>query len=291
MKELDIGDMLQPAERMLLEEVLINREKVFAFEWPECRQFYKDVSPPIMISTIEHKAWQVANFLCLKALLPLVIKMLKERLDRGVLEYSDRPYRNPWFLVKKKKPGEYRLINSATHMNVVTRRDANLPLLVDEFVDEFARCYIISLVDLYSRYNQMSLDPKSRDLTAFFTLLGLLRNTTLPQGATNSVAQFVRIINLILEDINLVVAMLFLDDVRVKGLYTDYNREEALPGIQRYILEHIQNLDKILERIKRVGGLIRAKSQFYRNGLNIVRFVCNSKGREPSIDKVVKILN
>ena len=180
MKELDIGDILQPAERMLLEEVLINREKVFAFEWPEYGRFHKDVSPPIVISTVEHKAWQAANFPCPKALLPLVIKMLKERLDRGVLEYSDGPYRNPWFLVKKKKPGEYRLINSVTHMNVVTRRDTNLPPLVDEFVDEFTRCYIISLVDLYSRYNQILLDPKSRDLTAFFIPLRLLRNTTLP---------------------------------------------------------------------------------------------------------------
>ena len=85
----------------------------------------------------------------------------------------------------------------------------------------------------------MLLYPKSRDLIAFFTLLGLLRNTTLPQGATNSVAQFVRIINLILEDINSEVAKPFVDNIGVKGLYTDYDREEALPSIQRFILEHI----------------------------------------------------
>ena len=54
--------------------------------------------------------------------------------------------------------------------------------------------------------------------------------------------------------------MPFLNNIRVKGPYTNYNREEALPRIQRYILEHIQNLDKTLEQIKRVGGLIRAKS-------------------------------
>ena len=54
-----------------------------------------------------HKAWQVVSFLILKALLPLVIIMFKERLDREVLEYCDRPYKNTWFLVKKKKPGEY----------------------------------------------------------------------------------------------------------------------------------------------------------------------------------------
>ena len=107
MKELDIGDMLQLAERMLLEEVLINRKKVFTFKWPECRQFHKDVSPPIVISTVPHKAWQAASFPILKALLPLVIIMFKERLDREVLEYCDKLYRNTWFLVKKKKLGEY----------------------------------------------------------------------------------------------------------------------------------------------------------------------------------------
>jgi hypothetical protein len=186
--------------------------------------------------------------------------MLKERLDRGVLEYSEGPYRNPWFLVKKKKPGDYKLINSATHLNTVTRRDTNLPPSVDEFAEEFTGCHITSLVDLYSGYNQILLHPKSRDLTAFFTLLRLLQNTTLPQGATNSVAQFIRIINLILEDINPEVAKPFINNISVKGPYTNYDREEALPSIQRFILEHIQNLDKTLKRIKRARASISAKS-------------------------------
>jgi hypothetical protein len=208
-----------------------------------------------------------------------------------VLEYSEEPYRNLWFLVKKKKPGDYKLINSATYLNIVTRRDANLPSSVNEFAEEFTDYYITSLVDLYSGYNQILLYPKSRDLTAFFTPLRLLRNTTLLQGATNSMAQFVRIINLILEDINPEVAKLFIDDVGVKGLYTDYNKEEALPGIRRFILEHIQNLDKTLERIKRAKASISTKSQFYKDGLNIIGFIYNSKGREPSIDKVIRIIN
>jgi hypothetical protein len=37
--------------------------------------------------------------------------------------------------------------------------------------------------------------------------------------------------NLILEDINPEVAMPFLDDVGVKGLYTNYDGEEVLPDI------------------------------------------------------------
>jgi hypothetical protein len=133
--------------------VLINREKVFAFKWLDYSQIYKDVLPPIIINTIEYKVWQAVNFLCLKPLLPLVVKMLKERLNKGVLEYSKGLYKNLWFLVKKKKPGEYRLINLATYLNAVMRRDANLLLSINEFADEFTGCYITSLVDLYSGYN------------------------------------------------------------------------------------------------------------------------------------------
>jgi hypothetical protein len=70
-----------------------------------------------------------------------------------VLEYSKGLYRNPWFLVKKKKPGEYKLINLAIYLNIVTRRDANLPLSIDEFINKFTGCYITSLVNLYSSYN------------------------------------------------------------------------------------------------------------------------------------------
>jgi hypothetical protein len=45
------------------------------------------------------------------------------------------------------------------------------------------------------------------------------------------VVQFVRIINLILEDINPEVAMLFLNNIDIKGPYINYNGEEALFSI------------------------------------------------------------
>jgi hypothetical protein len=39
------------------------------------------------------------------------------------------------------------------HLNVIIRQDTNLPLLVNEFANEFTDYYIISLVNLYSGYN------------------------------------------------------------------------------------------------------------------------------------------
>ena len=45
--------------------------------------------------------------------------------------------------------------------------------------------------------------------------------------------------SLILKDINPEVAKPFVDDVDIKKPYTDYDREEALLGIRRFILEYI----------------------------------------------------
>lgn len=290
LKSLDVGDWLWPEEHRLFEEMMINREGAIAFEWSECGKIHEDVSPDIVIKTVPHEAWQEKNFPCPKALIPTVTKMLLERMDRGVLEKCDGPYRNPWFLVAKKQPGTYRLINAAMKMNSYTMRDANMPPSVDEFSEEFAGCQIASLIDFFSGYDQLRLDPKSRDLTAFMTPLGLLRMTTPPQGATNSVAQFVRVVMTILQDLFPGIAMPFLDDIGVKGPYTDYNNEEVLPGIRRFVFEHIQNLDKTLERCERAGACIGSKSQFCHKKMGIVGYVCGAEGREPAASKVEKIV-
>jgi len=291
LKALEVGNWLWENERAMFDEMMINREGAIAFDWKEVSKIHEDVSPPIVIKTVPHEAWQEKNFPCPRALVPVVVKMLIERLERGVLEKCDGPYRNPWFLVAKKTAGTYRLINAAMKMNSVTLRDANLPPSVDEFSEEFAGCACASLIDFFSGYDQLTLDKRSRDMTAFMTPLGLLRMTTPPQGATNSVAQFVRVVMTILEDLFPKIAMPFIDDIGVKGPYTDYGGALILPGIRRFVFEHIQNLDKTMDRIERAGATIGPKSQFCYDGMIVVGFVCGSKGRAPEAAKVSKILN
>ena len=45
--------------------------------------------------------------------------------------------------------------------------------------------------------------------------------------------------SLILEDINPEITKPFIDDVGIKGLYINYDKEEALLNIRRFILKHI----------------------------------------------------
>jgi len=89
----------------------------------------------------------------------------------------------------------------------------------------------------------------------------------------------------------LAIAMPFIDDIRVKGLYTNYSRELKLLRIRRFVFEHLQNLDKALKQIKRAKASIRPKSQFCYNSISIVSFVYSFKGRSPTTTKVSKILD
>ena len=107
-----------------------------------------------------------------------------------------------------------------------------MPPDADEFMKEFSRIAIASLIDLFSGYDQITLDEKDRDMTAIHTPLGLLCQTTLLQGASNSVAQFVRIISKILKPISPNAARVFLDDIGVKGPKTKYDGTEVSPSLR-----------------------------------------------------------
>jgi transposase InsO family protein len=207
----------------------------------------------------------------------------------GVLEPSKGPYRNPAFLIKKKNPGEYRLISSVTKQNSETIRDAGLPPNVEEFSERFAGQVISSLMDFFAGYEQVPLAIESRDMTAIETEQGLMRFTVLQQGGTNNVATFVRIVNKILSRCR-DISRAFLDDVGVDGPRTKYNNEEAAPGVRKYVLEHIKNLDRVLCDIERSGATISGlKSEFCKSQLKAVGFLCDDKGRHPAPGKIAKI--
>ena len=87
----------------------------------------------------------------------------------------------------KKKSEKYRLVNAVININQIIIRDANLSSIVDEFAEKFAKMTITSLIDFFSEYDQIALNDKSRDFTAFMTFFELLRQIRLSMRATNFV--------------------------------------------------------------------------------------------------------
>src|SRR5438045_4389827 len=81
-----VGEGLTLQEKAMFLEMLYNREKALAFDFLHCGKICSEVALPQVIKTVEHKAWQVPGFPVPKALVPIVMKMLQERLKNGVLE-------------------------------------------------------------------------------------------------------------------------------------------------------------------------------------------------------------
>lgn len=135
--------------------------------------------------------------------------------------------------------------------------------MANKFSEKFASYIILSLIDFFSDYNQIEPDKSLRDLTVFMTPLGLMQITILVQGAINLIAQFVRIVFKILVPYLHDWAKLFLDDIKMKEPKTTYNNEELASRIWQYVVEYIQNPDKVLLDLKQARVTIsKAKSQF-----------------------------
>jgi hypothetical protein len=55
-----------------------------------------------------------------------------------------------------------------------------MSLSADEFTEKFSKCAITSLIDFFSKYDQVELDPLNQDMTAFIIPLRLFKITILP---------------------------------------------------------------------------------------------------------------
>ena len=289
--QMKIADWLWPREVEMLKEVFWCREAALSFDFSESGRIHPDVVPPVKLNTIPHEAWKEGNFPIPRKLRGEVGEMVQERLARGVLELSKSPYSNPWFLVKKKDKG-YRLINNAVRINKVTVQDANLPPNPDKFSEEFAGCQVVSLIDFFSGYDQVELHEDSRPLTAFYTPThGLVQQCTLPMGTTNSVAEFVRVVTKILQNLIPKACMPYMDDIAVKGPKEDYGGETLIPGVRRFIAEHIGNIDKVLHNLEMAGATASGfKSDWCYDSMGIVGYTVDKHGRHPAQKKVDKIL-
>ena len=171
--------MLQLGEKKLFLQLLLNREAVLAQDQDYKQTLDPIVAPPQHIRTIIYKAQQVPNIPISRALVLKVIKLLQTQQDKGVIKESYTLYQNLQFLVEKKN-GSLQLINNVQLYNKYIIRDAFLPLDTNKFSKSVAEYILLSLVDAFSRYNQVFLNEKSYDITTFTTLIRLFYIYILP---------------------------------------------------------------------------------------------------------------
>jgi hypothetical protein len=203
------------------------------------------------------------------------------------------PYRDGHFLVPKKN-GKYCFIISAVSAKQHTLEDAALPPNVEEFSESFAGLPIVSPIDIHSAYDQKWLHEDGRNYMAFHSTDRLYQRTRLVQRATNPVSAFARVSRKILNAHLGSIMQIFADDVEVKSPKSRYREEEVegFPGVRRFVMEHLQNLDNVLADVESAGATISGeKSDSCWNVVKIVGFVCEEAGRRPQVSRVEKVWN
>ncbi|KAK4691592.1 hypothetical protein P7C70_g9318, partial [Phenoliferia sp. Uapishka_3] len=202
-------------------------------------------------------------------------------------------YSGRWFVVAKKD-GKYRIVHDLQPLNAVTIRDAGLPPVMEDFIEDFTGRACLGLMDVLGGFDQRVLAEASRDLTTFMTPLGPVRLTRLPQGATNSVAEFQRaMVHILAEEIP-EYAGVFVDDVGIKGPKSTYNDEkiEGNSEIRRFVWEYAVTLERILFRFEESGITGSGpKAAAIVPSLNIVGTVVSMEGRKVSKATKNKVSN
>jgi len=299
MKELKVNSIgfLSPEEETLFQWIMTTNEMGIAFEDAERGTLKESYFSPYIIPMVPHVPWEHKNIAIPPGLLERVLDVIKLKITAEVYEQSQSSYRSRWFVVLKKN-GKLRIVHDLQPLNAISVRDAGMLPIVDDFVESFAGRQCYTVFDLFWGFDARKIHPKSRDLTAFMTPLGLLQITSLPTGYTNSPAEFQKCMVMILHDEIPNKANIFIDDLPIKGPQSQYlepdGKPETLPqnpGIRRFIWEHAEDVHRIMHRVLCAGATFAAnKAQICLPEVLIIGQKCNAQGRIPDTDKVSKIL-
>ncbi|SJL18083.1 uncharacterized protein ARMOST_21655 [Armillaria ostoyae] len=299
MAELNVNqdNFLWPEEEKLFKHILVLNKQTLPYEEKDRGTFSREYFSDYIMPVVPHTPWEFKNIPIPPGIRQKVIEFLKSKIDAGVYEASQSSYCSRWFCILKKS-GALRLIHDLQPLNKITIRDAGQIPEPDDFIEPYGGCQCYTMFDMFWGFDARKVDLDSRDLTAFYTPLGLLRITALPMGYTNSPAEFQNCMIFILKDEIPHVANIFIDDLPIRGPRTQYLDNQGQPkvlaenpGIRKFIWEHANDVHRIMHCIKCAGGtFLPKKTQICRPSVVILGQKCSAEGCHPEDARVEKIL-
>src|SRR5579871_6680266 len=162
-------------------------------------------------------------------------EFLQKELDHfenlGIIKKCESPWAAPILFIKKKN-GELCLVVDYRKLNKVTRKDAYPLPRINELLDSLGNMAMFSILDMYSGFYQIEVDPESCKKTAFITKYGTYQYNRLPMGLCNSLAIFQYLVDIIFARSLRNYIVTYIDDLNI---YSKTNND------------HFQYLCKVFE--------------------------------------------
>jgi hypothetical protein len=165
--------------------------------------------------------------------LPVIEREIKKLLDAKIiipLRYSK------WIanlVIVRKKNGEIRLCVDFRNLNKCSKKD-NYPLpKMEHLLQRISGATVMSFLDGFSGYNQISVHPDDQEKTAFTTPWGTFMYAKMPFGLMNVGATFQRAMDIAFVGEKDKFVLIYLDDITV---YSS-SHEEHLKHLKRVFLK------------------------------------------------------
>ena len=204
-------------------------------------------------------------------------KQIDDLFRCGFIERSTSNFSSPCFLVNKaNSPGKKRLVFDLREPNKILEQDnydlPTIPEIIDK-IGSAKACYYSS-IDLMSAYNQVHLDPDSRQFTAFTSTRGKFMWTRAPFGLVNSGPILCR---LLAEALDFEPSLhpficIYVDDIILFSEDLD---------------SHMKLLERLFNAFRKANFKISAqKSKFFQSSVDFVGHNFSRDGVRPKEEKL-----
>ncbi|XGW19137.1 hypothetical protein V3C99_003171, partial [Haemonchus contortus] len=201
--------------------------------------------------------------------------LIKDLLNRGIIEQSSSEWASPVVLVKKKD-GSLRICIDYRELNKITRQDSYPLPKIDTVLQCLGGKKVFSTMDLASGYWQIRLSEEAKQKSAFTTSEGLYQFTVLPFGLCTSPAVFQRMMDMVLKELRMDdEVFVYIDDILV-----------ATETVERHYLV----LEKVLGALRKANLRLKPqKCEFFQDKVAFLGHLIDKDGIKADPDKVKKI--
>ena len=177
----------------------------------------------------------------------------------------------------KKANGKWRMCVDFTDLNKACPKDSFPLPRIDQLVDSTAEHKLLTFMDTFSGYNQIKMDEKDQEKTAFITSQGLYCYKVMPFGIKNVGATYQRLVNKMFNKQIGKNMEVYVDDMLVKS------KEE---------LAHLDDLKETFTSLKKYQMKLNlSKCVFGVASGKFLGFMVSQRGIEANPEKVQAIIN
>ena len=198
-------------------------------------------------------------------------------LQAGAIREVEYPEWLANVVLVKKANGKWRLCIDFTDINKACQKDSFPLPRIDIIMDAIAGHELLSFMDAFSGYNQISMDPDDQEKTSFVTAQGTYCYRVMPFGLKNAGATYQRLVNRMFRKQIGATMEVYIDDMLVKSTTTDL---------------HIAHLSEAFQILRNYNMKLNpAKCAFGVSAGKFLGFIVNHRGIEANPDKIKAVLD